>query len=66
MKKRVETIIKQRGKFSKNKNFQVLSLSLRTEDIFQVHGQNRPVTDLPVVDFRSQPQEMPLPKPLNK
>ena len=27
--------------------------------------QNRPVANLPVVDCRSQPQEMPLPKPLN-
>ena len=27
--------------------------------------QNRPVANLLVVDFRSQPEEVPLPKPLN-
>ena len=26
---------------------------------------NRPVANLPAVDFRSQPREVPLPKPLN-
>ena len=46
-------------------NSRLLTLSLPTEEIFQVHGQNRPVAILPVVDFRSQPREMPLPKPLN-
>ena len=46
-------------------NSRLLTLSLPTEEIFQVHGQNRPVANLPVVDFRSQPREMPLPKPLN-
>ena len=42
-----------------------LTFSLPTEEIFQIHGQNRPVANLPVVDFRPQPREMPLPKPLN-
>ena len=46
-------------------NSRLWTLSLATEEIFQVHGQNRPVASLPVVDFRSQPREMPLPKPLN-
>ena len=46
-------------------NSRLLTLSLPTEEIFQVPGQNRPVANLPVVDFRSQPREMPLPKPLN-
>ena len=46
-------------------NSRLWTLSLATEEIFQVHGQNRPVANLPVVDFRSQPREMPLPKSLN-
>ena len=27
-----------------------------TEDFFQVKGQNRPMANLPVVDFHSQPR----------
>ena len=46
-------------------NSQLLTLSLPTEEIFQVHSQKRPVENLPVVDFRSQPREIQLPKPLN-
>ena len=46
-------------------NFQLLTWSLLTEEIFQIHGQNRPVANLPAVDFRSQSREMPLSKPLN-
>ena len=46
-------------------NSQLLTLSLPTEEIFQVHSQRRPVENLPVVDFRSQPREIQLPKPLN-
>ena len=42
-----------------------LTFSLPTEEIFQIHGQNRPVAKLPVVGSRPQPREMPLPKPLN-
>ena len=38
---------------------------LPTEEIFVVRGQNRPVAKPPDVEFRSQPREMPLPKPLN-
>ena len=40
-------------------NSHFLTLSLSTEKVFQVHGQNQPVTNLPVVDFHSQPREMP-------
>ena len=40
-------------------------LGLYRQKIFQVHGQNRPMANLPVVDFRSQPWEILLPKPLN-
>ena len=47
------------------KNSQLLTWSLPTAEIFQVHGQNKPVAKLLVVDFRSQLREMLLPKPLN-
>ena len=40
-------------------NSQLLTWSSPTEEIFQVQGQNRPVTNRPVVDFCSQPREMP-------
>ena len=46
-------------------NPHLLTLSLPTEEVFQVNGQNRPVANLPVVDFHSQPREMLTPKPLN-
>ena len=46
-------------------NSHVMTLSLPTEEVFQVNGQNRPVANLPVVDFHSQPREMLTPKPLN-
>ena len=46
-------------------NSHLLTLSLPTEEVFQVNGQNRPVANLPVVDFHSQPREMLTPKPLN-
>ena len=38
-------------------NSHLLTLSLAKE-VFQVNGQNRPVANLPVVDFHSQPREM--------
>ena len=38
-------------------NSHLLTLSLPKE-VFQVNGQNRPVANLPVVDFHSQPREM--------
>ena len=44
-------------------NSHLLTLSLPTEEVFQVNGQNRPVANLPVVDF--QPREMLTPRPLN-
>ena len=43
-------------------NSHLLTLSLPAE-VFQVNGQNRPVTNLPVVDFILR--EMLTPKPLN-
>ena len=49
-------------KFTK---FSFIDLSLLTEKVSQVNGQNRPVANPPVVDFHSQPKEMLIPKPLN-
>ena len=46
-------------------NSHLLTLSLPTEEVFQVNSQNQPVANLPVVDFHSQPREMLTPKPLN-
>ena len=46
-------------------NSHLLTLSLPTEDVFQVNGQNQLVANLPVVDFHSQTGEMLTPKPLN-
>ena len=46
-------------------NSHLLSLSLLTEEFFQVSSQNWPVANLPVVDFHSQPDEMLTLKPLN-
>ena len=46
-------------------NSHSLALSLPTEEVFRVHGQNQPVTNLPLIDFHSQPREMLAPKPLN-
>ena len=54
------------GVISSRQNSHLLTLSLPTEEVFQINGQNRLVANLRVVDdFRSQPQEMPLPNPLN-
>ena len=44
-------------------NSELLRLSLATEEVFQMNGQNQLMANLPV-DFRSQQQETPLPKPL--
>ena len=38
------------------------TLSLATEEIFHAHSQKWPVANIPVVDFRSQPREILLPK----
>ena len=66
MKTCVESLQKQTmGLIFNVQNSQLSNWSLPTEEIIQVPGQNRPVANLPVVDFRSQPREMPLPKPLN-
>ena len=48
-----------------SQNSHLLTLSLPTEEVFQVNGQNRLVANLPVVDFHSQTREMLTPKPLN-
>ena len=45
-------------------NSDLLRLSLATEEVFQMNGQNQLMANLPVVDFHSQQQETPLPKPL--
>ena len=50
------------GVIFNTQNSQLLTWSVPTEEIFQVNGHNRPVANLPVVDFRSQPREMPLPR----
>ena len=59
MKKCVKTLQKQTmGVIFSTQNSQLVTRSYRqiaTEEIFQVHGCNRPVANLPVVDFRSQP-----------
>ena len=66
MKTCVESLQKQTmGLIFNIQNSQLSNWSLPTEEIIQVPGQNRPVANLPVVDFRSQPREMPLPNPLN-
>ena len=46
-------------------NSKLLTWSLPTEEIFHVHSQNRAVSNLPAVDFRSLPQGIQLPRPLN-
>ena len=46
-------------------NSHLLTLSLPIEEVFQVNGQNRPVANLPVVDFYSQRREILTPKPLS-
>ena len=33
------------------RNSYLLTLPIPTEEVFQVHGQNRPVAKLPIVDF---------------
>ena len=46
-------------------NYKLLTLSLPTEEIFHVHSQNRTVSNLPAVDFRSLPRGIQLLRPLN-
>ena len=53
------------GVIFNSKNSQSFTLSLPTEEVFQVNGQNRIVENLPVVEFHSQVREMLTPKPLN-
>ena len=66
MKTCVESLRKQTmGLIFNEQNSQLLNWSSPTEEIIQVNGQNWPVANLSVVDFRSQSREIPLPKPLN-
>ena len=46
-------------------NSHLFTLSLPTEEVFQVNGQNRPMANLSIVDFHSQLREMLTPKPMN-
>ena len=57
-------------KHNNGRNFQLIKFSFidfssPKEEVFQENGQSRPAANLPVVDFRSQPRERPLPKPLD-
>ena len=55
----IKTLQKQTmGVIFNMQNSQVLNWPLSTEEIFQVNDQNRPVANLPVVDFRSQTREI--------
>ena len=65
VRKCVETLKKTMSVMLKTQNSQVLGRYLPEKEIFQVRDQTWPVANLPVVDFRSQPREMPSPKPLN-
>ena len=42
---------------SLHKTSRLLTRSLPVEEVFQVNSQNRPVANLPVLDFRSQLRE---------
>ena len=46
-------------------NSHLRNLSLPTDEVFQVNGQNRLAANLPAIDFHSQPREMLTSKPLN-
>ena len=64
---RVESLQKQTMGVTFNlQNSKLLTVSLPTEGIFSVTRPNWPVANRPVVYFRTQPREMPLPKPLRK
>ena len=63
MKKSVEPLQKQKmGVAFFSQNSQLLTFSYQPKKCFHVNGRNRPVANLSVVDFRSQPQEIPLPR----
>ena len=56
IKKCVETRQNQTmGVIFNTRNSHLLTWSSPKEEIFQVHSQNRPVANLPAVDFLSQP-----------
>ena len=64
---RVESLQKQTMGVTFNlQNSKLLTVSLPTEGIFSVTRPNWLVANHPVVYFRTQPREMPLPKPLRK
>ena len=61
MKTRVESLKKKTttmSLFFNKRSSRFLNWALPTEEILQVHGLNRPVANLPVVDFRSQPLDV--------
>ena len=45
--------------------FSFIDFVLMDREVFQVNGQNRPVANLPVVDFHSKPRKMLTSRPLN-
>ena len=54
------------GEIFNMRNSLLLTWSLPTEEIFQVHSQNRPMVNLPVFDFRSQPRDSLFHDDINK
>ena len=50
----------------RNFQFKKKIIVLTIEGVFQIHGQSRPVTNLPAVDSHSQPRETLTPKPMNR
>ena len=52
-------ITKKKNNGPSFQNSQLLNWSLPTEEFSQLQGQNRPVANLLVIDFRSQPRDMP-------
>ena len=59
MKTCIESLQKKKNNGPSFQNSQLLNWSLPTEEFSQVQGQNRPVANLLVIDFRSQPRDMP-------
>ena len=46
-------------------NSHLMTLSLPTEEVLRVNGQNRSVANLTFIQLRTKPREMPSPKPLD-
>ena len=59
MKTCIESLQKKKNNGPSFQNSQLLNWSLPTEEFSQLQGQNRPVANLLVIDFRSQPRDMP-------